>query len=717
MAQTKIVVLSDVHIGTDARTNWYQSKVHQPHLSAILHWIIDHAAEIRDVVLLGDIVDFWTYPADVRPPSVAQIVAAQPALFGNDGLFGKVTTALPNRVWYVVGNHDIGITDADVALLTGSKPRIHFVPGTTSRPLGNSSVLLTHGNEFVMANAQDHATRNPMRPLPLGHFVTRSVATYFVKKGLKEGQTVADLHDVGTPLSASYFKGFFPRLIDFLLNPINWPTLSIAKEMLEGLIRSMDLKLADVSPFTLADGTKVTIEQVNAAYTSLFSEWVARVGVRGAVNALVNDLQENLDGYAHLTAAATGASVVVMGHTHKPVNAAFSTAAGPSVYVNSGFECASIPDLTDRPPTFAVVDVGDATIRTSVLKVVKGSSGTLSIETALPDVTVARRQPLPPPGDAVTGGHLFSLASLNGARVSTMETSYNGLYVADQYYPTLEQSQEKWVMLRFDGAPQGRPLQDGDIVQIVTIENDVGEYSRLGAWKTPALFYSNLKGQQPYDQQKWIVRKVDATTDKTVHFYDPVTLENVSWTGQIMTIKDVRYLTTVVADSVPDVAKPTWVFAAPYFAPGTRPINSGDSIALYAPDRRAFGAFVEEFTTNFGKQYHPTMGWSAIKLRIKRTSGVAGQLRHGDEVYVDTDESGVGDYRRLGAFRSTNCYYYKDGYAEQKWTLHKLDPWDANLHAGQPFALHNTSWTQWLRPNGERVSTRPWPQCWWFAIP
>ena len=58
------VVISDVHIGTNAATNWYQRTVHEPYLVAALDWVVANAASIRELVLLGDLVDFWTY---VRP--------------------------------------------------------------------------------------------------------------------------------------------------------------------------------------------------------------------------------------------------------------------------------------------------------------------------------------------------------------------------------------------------------------------------------------------------------------------------------------------------------------------------------------------------------------------------------------------------------------------------------------------------------------------------
>jgi UDP-2,3-diacylglucosamine pyrophosphatase LpxH len=382
-AKSKIVVISDVHIGIDARTNWYQSSVHEPYLAAILNWIIANAAQIREVVLLGDIVDFWTYPSDTQPPDVDAIVAAQPALFGPSGLFGKVAAALPGAVHYVVGNHDIGITAADVAKLTPPNAPIAFEPGTVRLPLGNSAVVLTHGSEYVLFNAQDNAARNPHAPLPLGHFITRSAATYFAKKGLQPGQTVADLPNVGTPLNAGFFAGF-GGLVGSLSDSANWQNVSAAQIMLDYVIGTMELTPADVSPFTLPGGAVATIAGVYAAYDSLFADWVERKGLLGAVAAVRNDLNEVLDDYGHEAAATSGASVVVMGHTHTAKNTPFSTDFGQSVYVNSGFECASLPDLPQKPPTFAVVDVGDTSITTSIFGATK-SGNQISIGKLLPD--------------------------------------------------------------------------------------------------------------------------------------------------------------------------------------------------------------------------------------------------------------------------------------------------------------------------------------------
>src|SRR4028118_1830430 len=110
MSKNKIVVLSDIHIGTNSPTNWYQKNFHEPYLSAILDYVINNAAAIQELILLGDIFDFWTYPPDRQPPTCADILNANPNIFGINGRLSQALTALEGRVTYVNGNHDMNIT-------------------------------------------------------------------------------------------------------------------------------------------------------------------------------------------------------------------------------------------------------------------------------------------------------------------------------------------------------------------------------------------------------------------------------------------------------------------------------------------------------------------------------------------------------------------------------------------------------------------------------
>jgi hypothetical protein len=95
MTAKRIVFLSDIHIGLNAPTNWYQRDLHEPMLAAIFEHVIAGAAGVAELVILGDLVDQWTYLPSASPPSVGDIAAANPVIFGKDGAIARAARAMP----------------------------------------------------------------------------------------------------------------------------------------------------------------------------------------------------------------------------------------------------------------------------------------------------------------------------------------------------------------------------------------------------------------------------------------------------------------------------------------------------------------------------------------------------------------------------------------------------------------------------------------------
>src|SRR5690242_546737 len=62
----RTVVISDIHIGTNGSTCWYQKSVHECYLASLFDYVVAHATGVDDrvtkLVILGDLFDFWTYP-------------------------------------------------------------------------------------------------------------------------------------------------------------------------------------------------------------------------------------------------------------------------------------------------------------------------------------------------------------------------------------------------------------------------------------------------------------------------------------------------------------------------------------------------------------------------------------------------------------------------------------------------------------------------------
>jgi UDP-2,3-diacylglucosamine pyrophosphatase LpxH len=344
-------VISDVHIGDGTPTVWYQSKVHDPYLVTVLEWVAEHADSIRELVLLGDLVDLWTYPPDVRPPSLADIIDKNPATLGPGGALAKAVSALPGGVTFLLGNHDGTLTPADIEHLSATVGPVKFVnPVHVVTGKSGARTAFAHGHLWTMFNAPDD--HSPWNRLPVGHFVTRAFA-YQMSKTLKPGQTVADLANMGAPtgFDLEKFLASFIRVtwgIGVKFDP------SIAGLLLDYVcqVSGMDEHM----PILLPGGHTTSIAEARTVYDSLGLRWMRREGsdLNAARAALADNYGTFLAWSAQRVAIATNSDLVVLGHTHEPVG---GLTVSPVDYVNSGFQCPSTPDVPPKAFTFTVVDL------------------------------------------------------------------------------------------------------------------------------------------------------------------------------------------------------------------------------------------------------------------------------------------------------------------------------------------------------------------------
>lgn len=340
---TNDAVISDIHIGDNSRTCWYQQSVHEPYLLALFDWVIAGSKQpagdrIDRLVILGDLFDFWTYPPDRQPPTTQQILDANPNIFGPGGKLSQVMDALGGNVIYLHGNHDMNISQADLDLIpTGSK-KIQLVDDIV---VSHDSLLYTHGHLFTMFNAPDD--RYPGE-VPIGHFVTRAVS-YYVDSILKPGETAADLHDQGSPYGFQ-LSSFIPAIWKFLSDA------SVTNMLIDYMSQRTGLSLDQ--PITMADGSTSTLAVAKAKYDGLFAHWAMRnpgpiYGPLVAGKAAYADYDGSyMAWFAQREATRNGVQSVVVGHTHQPKAGIENSWTR---YYNSGFECPSTPDLAAAKPT------------------------------------------------------------------------------------------------------------------------------------------------------------------------------------------------------------------------------------------------------------------------------------------------------------------------------------------------------------------------------
>ena len=334
----RTVILSDIHIGTNAKTCWYQKTIHEPYLASLFDYIVAHATGVDDpvtkLVILGDFFDFWTYPPEQRPPTIDDIIAANERLLGADGKLFQAVRALRSNVIYIRGNHDIGMTQGDLNRLPLGDYGITLVDDDPI--VDDSGILLTHGHVFAMFNSPD-----PRYPgeVPVGHFVTRAIA-HMLENMLAPGQTAADLLNQGAPYGFD-LGSLVPTLAEEVPGP------SITNLMLDYITARCGL--SETAPILLADGSRTTIREVRKKYDGLWEVWVGRFGGGEAGETIAaKAVKADLDGsymawFAQKSAWDHAARGAVTGHTHVPKQGIENSTC---FYLNCGFECPSRPDIT-----------------------------------------------------------------------------------------------------------------------------------------------------------------------------------------------------------------------------------------------------------------------------------------------------------------------------------------------------------------------------------
>jgi hypothetical protein len=347
MSKRHVAVLSDVHIGTNAPTNWYQASVHEQRLITLLKWVAGHADAIDELILLGDLVDIWTYPPGVTPPTMADIIAANPNTLGPGGALAQTVKALGGKVTFLLGNHDGQLTADDVAALDQALGgTLSFVAGGIYDRVGDTGAKTTfaHGHFWTMFNAPDPTVPAAWREMPIGHFVTRAFA-YYLTTILKPGQTAADLASMGSP------NGF--DLEDFLLS-LGLDSDSVGDELLDYVAEEAGLDKS--TPITLPGGTVVRYSDAYPQYRNLFTRWSDQwdsdlIALRAACS---DQWGVYLGWFAQRLAIERGSSLAIFGHTHQPVA---GIAPSPVNAMNSGYECPSIPDVPPHEFSFMTVDL------------------------------------------------------------------------------------------------------------------------------------------------------------------------------------------------------------------------------------------------------------------------------------------------------------------------------------------------------------------------
>jgi UDP-2,3-diacylglucosamine pyrophosphatase LpxH len=350
----KTVVMSDIHISNGASYSWFQGPYVTYATTMFNRVAID--PNVAELVLLGDIFDNWLYPLNVVPLTTPQIVSGMDA--GLRGAIQACVAKLP-VVYYMNGNHDMGVQQADLAQLSSGGKQIQWIAADNYNSKHGNARRLEHGNACDMFNAPDAAS-DTIGGYSLGFFITRLVASSKNQNAAwRKVKNVVDRNEANKAAyaavsvnAAAMGEAAFPPYGAFLV----------------GLIISalqVEAKVPDRQKIRFAEpalDNQFTVGDIKKHYWSLYDAWVALYPEYLVQTMLAGLLPNGLDWYANLLLSQGVKPPIVMGHTHRGEQ----NPSGAAGYTNDGCWCnpSESGGGGKGMPTYAEVAGSQATLLT-----------------------------------------------------------------------------------------------------------------------------------------------------------------------------------------------------------------------------------------------------------------------------------------------------------------------------------------------------------------
>lgn len=275
---------------------------------------INNPAEVKEIILLGDLMDNWVYPVHEIPPTFQEIIDAGI----NKNIVRELKKLSQNKdlsILYFPGNHDMGLTKEDIdrnfpGMIFGGKA-MHDSAYRTGR------LHAEHGSAYAMFNAPD-AFNSPGSRLPLGYFISRIVATREYETGISDRHSWTYADDILEILGPQKLAA------------------SIFEAVLEEAGLPEDTKI-NMPP---KGGKPITISasEVKEKYSSLYDQWQNHYGPGVAYKAIMAEIGY-LGDIADNLCKKSGTTVVILGHSHDWELDKDSWFVADRIYANCGTWC------------------------------------------------------------------------------------------------------------------------------------------------------------------------------------------------------------------------------------------------------------------------------------------------------------------------------------------------------------------------------------------
>ncbi len=340
MAKTRIIFLSDIHLSSKTLYDdlehpaWYSPEKHEDRLVGFLKdYVLAKKDDIKDVVLLGDVFNTWVCPADVRPPTYANIITS------NGPVVSKLKEIIGSGInlFYINGNHDFDLRPREIQQrIEGIRPIRYYRSGRTHAE---------HGHQYDIYNRPDFIS-DPGFGRPIGYFISRLMAS-----GDEGGFSLLDL----------------PAYLDDVLEAA-FTSQNIFQSIIEAVAERANMR--DDSKITMPRGIKITVSEVKQRYGGLSEVYSKR--------ELLSDLygRRYLHGPADRICARNDFNTVIFGHTHNALIDKDWFLVEDRIYANGGAWCkdraycveierSDDPDVPKKVSLLRISDDGTVAERTT----------------------------------------------------------------------------------------------------------------------------------------------------------------------------------------------------------------------------------------------------------------------------------------------------------------------------------------------------------------
>lgn len=311
--ETRRIFISDLHMGDERSLTrhppqypntygWLRDDEQGDHritmLAEFLEYLVAHAGDYDELIILGDLLDQWVCPAAFDPTTYDAIVNQTRQ---NERVVANLRQIASPQVdidvYYVPGNHDMLLSKS---FMEKNFPGIQFIGQENVGVFQAGDLAAEHGSQYTLFCGPNPGMGGR---LPMGFYISRAAAD---KCAVKGGHI-----DILDALLAFIF--------DFLKD-LKTLYLTGMKDLYEAIAQGMGLKLDTPIAMNGLDCVHDSpiVEEVADAYADLWRRWERRRpnGV-SAFQAALNEVME-LHGVAKRQYFETEqARIVVFGHTHK----------------------------------------------------------------------------------------------------------------------------------------------------------------------------------------------------------------------------------------------------------------------------------------------------------------------------------------------------------------------------------------------------------------